>query len=84
MGVNKTTRCDACPPKAQVLPTSSKDGGRCDVYDGWATRHTWRDWSDQMNKTRSDIYIPPNKVSGISLIFQRNWEWNLITEWTPK
>ena len=82
MGVNKTTRCDACPLKARVLPTNGKDGGGCDVYDGWATQHTWRDWSDQMNKMRSDI--PPNMVSGISLISQRNWEWNLITEWTLK
>ena len=79
MGVNKTTRCDACPPKARVLPTNGKDGGGCDVYDGWAARHTWRDWSDQMNKTRSDT--SPNTIRGI---FQRNWEWNLNTEWTLK
>ena len=39
------------------------------------------EWPDE-HKTRSDI--PPNMVSGISLIFQRNWEWNLITEWTLK
>ena len=69
------------PPQVVItrVPEETTDGGGCDVYDGWAARHTWRDWSDQMNKTRSDT--PPNMVSGISLIFQRNnWEWNLIMD----